>query len=270
MQIKPNEDDWNVAKRICTRFLARPGADHIASPYALAHLAAILRQADVNSVVEFGAGIGTVTYLLLTYPSPNRTVVSTESNEFCLEQLQYNIPPEFKSRLAVISDFRQPNGHFDLAIIDGKIPPAEDYPFLRPGIICFVEGNREPQRDFVKERCLEKGWVCDFQFYAPRHLPILKRKKIQFGYWPHFRWSGRRNLLSVKWKRIKRSLWLPIMKRKKIQFGYWPHFRWSGRRNLLSVKWKRINRSLWLPIIHAPRKRLFSPGSGCSVGVVRV
>jgi predicted O-methyltransferase YrrM len=137
INVSPNDDDWwDIAKNIFARFLARPGADHIASPYALAHLAAILRQADINSVVEFGAGIGTVTYLRLTHPSPSsRTVVTPENNAFCLEQLQRNIPAEFKSRLTVLSGLRQPNGRFDLAIIDGKIPPDEDYAFLRPGLV---------------------------------------------------------------------------------------------------------------------------------------
>lgn len=61
LSFRPNEEDWAVAESVHTRFLARPGAGHIASPYALAHLAAILRQAEINSVVEFGAGIGTLT-----------------------------------------------------------------------------------------------------------------------------------------------------------------------------------------------------------------
>jgi len=51
-------------------------------------------------VLEFGAGIGTITYLLLSVrPEPN--LIAVDANEFCLEQLERNIPDEFRSRLKI-------------------------------------------------------------------------------------------------------------------------------------------------------------------------
>jgi 16S rRNA A1518/A1519 N6-dimethyltransferase RsmA/KsgA/DIM1 with predicted DNA glycosylase/AP lyase activity len=48
--------------------------------------------------LEFGSGIGTITYLLLS-ANQSLTVVGVEANAFCLAQLDQNIPDDFKARL---------------------------------------------------------------------------------------------------------------------------------------------------------------------------
>lgn len=188
MRVKPNDDDWTVADQVFRRFHALPGSRHIASRYALAHLAAVLRQNEIRSAVEFGAGIGTITYLLLTYPTPMRTVVSTEPNAFCLEQLDRNLPADLHARLTVISDGALPKGDFDLAVIDGKISTAEYKTLLRPGLVCFVEGGRLPQRDNVRRIVAENGLRCDLKHHADRHLPHLQWQKVVIRlYWPRLK-----------------------------------------------------------------------------------
>lgn len=199
MRVKPSDADWNVAGEVFRRFHPLPGSRHIASRYALAHLAAVLRQNEIKYAVEFGAGIGTITYLLLTYPEPTRTVVSTEPNAFCLEQLERNLPADLRARLTVISDGALPRGDFDLAVIDGKVATAEYATILRPGLICFVEGGRLPQRGNVRRIVAENGLRCDLKHHADRHLPLLKWQKVVIRFhWPRFKMPGLRQLFGRK------------------------------------------------------------------------
>jgi len=73
-------------------------------------------------VLEFGAGIGTLTYLLLGVRDPRLNVVALETNPFCLAQLERNIPEEFKPRLTVIPTAGSvPQMHFDLIVVDGRL-----------------------------------------------------------------------------------------------------------------------------------------------------
>ena len=71
-------------------------------------------------------------------------VVGIEASPFCLAQLERNIPKDFKPRLTIFTKKTAPlDGRFDLIVIDGNLPSADTYGFLRHGTICFVEGNRE-------------------------------------------------------------------------------------------------------------------------------
>ena len=199
MRVKPSDADWKVADEVFRRFHPLPGSQHIASRYALAHLATVLRQNEIKSVVEFGVGIGTITYLLLTYPKPTRTVVSTERDAFCLEQLERNLPTDLRARLTVISDGSLPRGDFDLAVIDGKVTSAEYATLLRPGLICFVEGGRLPQRKRVMQNVGADGLNCNFRHHADRHLPRLQWQKVVIRFhWPRLNMPGLRQLFGRK------------------------------------------------------------------------
>ena len=180
MRIIPNQEDCAAAAQIHHKFATRPGAQHIASEAALRYLAALLRSRNITSVVEFGAGIGTITYMLLSYPETNRRVVRTEDDAFCLDQLDINIPDDLKQHLTVVSDGSQIQGEFDLAIVDGKLP-LEGYSFLKPGVICVIEGGRASSHAAFKRALRQKKLKCSFRYYAPRHLPSLKSERGRSG-----------------------------------------------------------------------------------------
>jgi hypothetical protein len=174
-------EDWRVAESVHERFASRPGSQYIASIFALAHLAALLRRHRPRLVLEFGAGIGTITYLLLTYGSEDRVVVSTEHHPFCLKQLKRNIPAPLWERLSVISDGREPTGEFDLAVIDGPTPESDQCTIFRPGLICFIEGGRDKGRALIEKRAREKGLVCSFRRYREWRQPVRARFRIKWS-----------------------------------------------------------------------------------------
>lgn len=190
MRVRPKLDDWMSAYRVYRRFATRPGSEHIATWRALACLSALVRLRQPESVLEFGAGIGTITYLLLT-TLPKLTVVGLETNPFCLTQLDLNIPDELKPRLMVVTDGKAPPvGAFDLIVIDGRLPGTDDWSFLRQGTLCFVEGNRQRQSAKLREIAASKNLVLDLekQSFGGRHIawkrtglgirrPVLGRRK---------------------------------------------------------------------------------------------
>lgn len=168
MMISPGIHDWITAARIHRRFVSRPGADHIASRTSLAHLTAVLRTFECKRVLELGAGIGTITYLLL---QKQREVVALEHNSFCQHQLELNIPPDLRSHLRLVSDGAEIDGVFDLVIIDGKIPPAT-HRFLTPGTICFAEGSRRHTIARFQNRAQSAG--LRFEMEKQRPLVALR------------------------------------------------------------------------------------------------
>jgi predicted O-methyltransferase YrrM len=95
MRVIPDLGDWLTAYRVHRRFASRLGAKHIATRRALVCLSTVVRKHQPKAVLEFGTGIGTITYLLLS-ASPELNVVGVEADPFCLEQLERNIPQEFK------------------------------------------------------------------------------------------------------------------------------------------------------------------------------
>jgi hypothetical protein len=142
MEVTVTDDDRRFAAEVHRLFSAKPHSQHIASRFALAHLAALVRGREFRSVLEFGAGIGTMTYLLLSR-LPTATVECTERNETCLAALSVNIPESLRGRLIVHSNGTVPNRAFDLIIVDGK---ANLNGCLKPGTVCFIEGDRTQAR----------------------------------------------------------------------------------------------------------------------------
>jgi hypothetical protein len=168
----PNKQDWLTAQWVNERFSKKPGSKHIASTFALAHLARVLRTNEITSAFELGAGIGTMTYLLLSELPSSVRVECTEPNEFCVEQLHHNIPAEMLHRLLIHpnSDPRTKTT-FDLVIIDGLVKPP--FTFIRPGTICFVEGERGKARHIIQTDLASRGLVCKFRNY-PRGVRLIR------------------------------------------------------------------------------------------------
>lgn len=188
VRVKPSFGDWVSAHHIHRRFASRLGAQHIATTRALACLSAVVRQHRPKTVLEFGAGIGTLTYLLLGVRDPRLNVVALETNPFCLAQLERNIPEEFKPRLTVIATAGSvPQMHFDLIVVDGRLPATQDWAFLQRGTVLFVEGDREYQCSKLMRIARTKNLVCDLDKQSFGELS-LGRQKTRFGFYvPIFR-----------------------------------------------------------------------------------
>jgi Methyltransferase small domain len=179
MKIKVTEADRQKAREVHALFSAKPHSEHIASEFALAHIAAVVRANAVSSVLEFGAGIGTVTYLLLSVLPEAATLDCVEADELCLDSLETNLPIEMRDRLTIHRNGRAPKKRsFDLVIIDGKIGLRFD--FLEVGSICFAEGNRSKARRALERSLNERGLMCRFTNYPHWSWPPSWQKS-RFG-----------------------------------------------------------------------------------------
>jgi len=167
MKIEPSATDWAFAKSVRDEFLQKPGSQHIASEFALAYLSAVLNEVKPRSVLEFGAGIGTITSFLMKHPTNIDHVTTTESNAFCLEQFAANIPEEYRGRYDLIADDSNLiPGHrrYELVIVDHSVG-KQGCAFLDPGMICFVEGGRTRTRQEIQGELAGRGLRCNLANY---------------------------------------------------------------------------------------------------------
>ncbi len=203
MIVKPSEADWEFAESVHARFAVRPGSQHIATEFSLAHLSALLKASRPKTILEFGAGIGTLTYALLTHPADVAEIVSTECDAYCLEQLELNIPADLKPRNRVVTDMDvllQEPVTYDLVVFDGGFYDSRETLFMDKDSFCFIEGSRQATRDSVAEQLRKRGLAChlDNHHQGYRYFSFGRAKKSG---------SGKRKL-NFQWRRSLAGCWI--------------------------------------------------------------
>jgi len=192
MQLEPSESDWAFAKIVHDEFSQKPGAQHIASEFALAYLSAVLNKVKPDSVLEFGAGIGTITHFLLQHPANIGHVTTTENHPYCLEQFAANISEEFDGRYDLIVDdstLLPGQRPYELVIVDNLVS-ARGYAYLDNSMTCFVEGARSANRREIQSELAGRGLRCDFVNYnrGMQYFSIVLRCSKKSGIpYPKFR-----------------------------------------------------------------------------------
>lgn len=164
LDLEPGDADWALAKSVHAEFSNKPGAEHIASDFALAHLSAFVKAIRPTSILEIGAGIGTVTRLLLRHDAHPQRIVSTEDNPFCLEQFAANIVRDAPLHHELVTDqgaLNPETDQFDLVVIDASMQERL-YGVLRRGTYCFVEGSRSKTRDAINDHLMARGLQWDW------------------------------------------------------------------------------------------------------------
>lgn len=144
--------------KVYNEFRVKQGSQHIATISSLFNLTTLLDGDDLSLILDFGAGIGTITQLCLDITKAK--IVCYERNEWCKEQLKANVSDI--ARIEVTSNF--PNGRFDLIAIDDDISRKEIRRILkncRPRVI-FIEGYRNRTVGQVSKRLLLYGYTAKF------------------------------------------------------------------------------------------------------------
>ena len=160
-----------TASDIWQKFAALPGAAvdgrvGIASEYAISGLINAIRHYRPIRILEFGSGIGTLTYTVLRAAAdqglnqqPGFTFYTVENNPFCLEQLASNLH-DFDAdgyHLVAAPDVIPAEMKFDLIIVDGGGDVGNDMGImafdnrLNPGGVIFIEGFRRFQRGLIQQ-----------------------------------------------------------------------------------------------------------------------
>jgi spore coat polysaccharide biosynthesis predicted glycosyltransferase SpsG len=136
------------------RFCELEGSEYIASEFALETLLRIIKTFKVNSILELGLGIGSISDTVLKYSkneSAKISYVGTEKNEFCLKALQKNVL-EY-NRIELFAELNQiKNKKFDLIIIDGYDDTLKEIiAFCKTHTIVFIEGDRKGQTEAIRQ-----------------------------------------------------------------------------------------------------------------------
>jgi hypothetical protein len=122
------------------RFKSYEGSDHIATRSSQINMLTLLESIKPREILEFGAGIGTLTALALENSEANITAV--EKNKWCLEQFAvHNLP---NNRIMLTQSMPMSN-HYDFYIIDDAISINEVCKIFdgkKKSFIVFIEGKR--------------------------------------------------------------------------------------------------------------------------------
>jgi spore coat polysaccharide biosynthesis predicted glycosyltransferase SpsG len=134
------------------KFCSLEGSEYIASEFALEIILKIVEKYKINSILELGLGIGSISDTVLKYSKNNNSkinYVGTEKNEFCLNALKNNVEDykqiELHSELVDVK-----NKKFDLIIIDGYDDSLREIvSFCKENAIVFIEGDRKGQTETI-------------------------------------------------------------------------------------------------------------------------
>jgi hypothetical protein len=185
-----------LASDIFREFKAKPESRYIAAEFTLVELARLIARVKPMRVLEVGAGIGTITKLLLTHPDRPKHLTVTEGHSVCLAELSKNLDGLDLAGYTLVKSANEldMSEHFDLVIFDGSLDAEQQYAVLRAGTWCFVEGNRNKTIGELKQRLARRGLDIVFEnkrprgrkliLFATRHfwglpLPALKMKLLK-------------------------------------------------------------------------------------------
>lgn len=140
-----------------------------------------------------GAGIGTITHLLIHHPVAIGKIVSTENNQFCLQALKENIGKS-TDQWTLVPDLPavlELGFTYDLIIIDGILDDARGYAVFQNGVVCFVEGIRKEIRDALINHLASRPLTCQFTSYI-RPPKLRFSKKRLFGLIPKLKYQTKK------------------------------------------------------------------------------
>lgn len=142
----------DLATQNYKKFCEFEGSDYIASEFALETILNIINKFKVNTILELGLGIGSISDTVLAYSkNENKKIsyVGTEKNEFCLNALKTNVV-DYK-QIELYAELNQiKNKTFDFIIIDGYDDTLmEIVAFCKKNTIVFIEGDRKGQTETV-------------------------------------------------------------------------------------------------------------------------
>jgi precorrin-6B methylase 2 len=158
-----------LASEIFREFKAKSESQHIASEFSLRELSRFVARIKPQRILEIGAGIGTITKLLLTHPDRPTLLTSTEAHPVCLTELSKNLQGVKIKGYTLLETASQLDlmQHYDLVIFDGTLDDEKQYGVLKSGTWCFVDGSRNRTIDALQKKLLKRGMNIVFENRRP-------------------------------------------------------------------------------------------------------
>lgn len=182
-----------LARDIYAEFRAKPESQHIATEFALVELANLVGRIKPRRVLEIGAGIGTITKLLLQHPDRPQYLTATEAHPVCLSELEKNLNGLSRSGYDLVQSAEQLDTgiEYDLVIFDGTLDDEKQYAVFKPGTWCFVEGSRGKTIESLKKHLQKRGLTINIEQRKPggKKLKLLSARRIMGLPLPAFRFK---------------------------------------------------------------------------------
>jgi hypothetical protein len=134
-----NSNNEKIVLDIYSKFKSYKGSEHIATISSMMNLLEIIQTKLFREVLDFGAGIGTISALVLGNTTANITAV--EKNAYCANEFKKHLLPN--RRINLCSSL--PKKLFDLCIIDDSISVREIMGIFSASgdkVVIFIEGRR--------------------------------------------------------------------------------------------------------------------------------
>jgi hypothetical protein len=167
-EVTPDEFDKEYGTRFYRIYKKKLGSERMACEQALIYLSACLRIFKPMSILEIGAGIGTMTDAILSHPYHPNLLYTIEHNEFCLEQLALNLSHHPRNKYNVLTtktDITNLSLDLDLIVGDGGLIIPEEFRGTKLGTVFFAEGKLIRLRKMFNEY-LPSDWMIDFKEYG--------------------------------------------------------------------------------------------------------
>jgi hypothetical protein len=157
--------DVDETSSIFEKYSKLVGSDQIATRFALRIISKHLNEHRPKSILEIGAGIGTITELLIR-ELPTAKIFSYENNAWCISQLVKNIN---QKQVQIITSHKSllQTTESDFLIIDDYLDEEITFALIsriKPESV-FIEGHRRRQRLYVVKSYKKMGWKIDFKNY---------------------------------------------------------------------------------------------------------
>ncbi|MGB7201858.1 MAG: SAM-dependent methyltransferase [Pyrinomonadaceae bacterium] len=153
MKIKePRFGTKKIADKIRGSFSHKEGSQHIAMRTAVSGLMRLLKREEPKSILEIGAGIGTLTYTtiqtLARHGIEDYRYMCVENNEYCKQRLEENLQA-MMARITMVDGVQflpSVPESFDFMILDGGDHDDPSlFARLSDGATVFIEGGRAKQ-----------------------------------------------------------------------------------------------------------------------------
>lgn len=152
------------------KFCNLEGNNYIASEFALHQILRLIKKFHLESVLEIGLGIGSISDTVLKMVKKSGgdfNYVGTEANEYCKNALKENVENyaeiELYENLSKIGSEKK----FDLIVIDGQDNVLNNIAArCTKRAIIFIEGDRKPQKFIIMSL-----------FPKAKHVQVISLKK---------------------------------------------------------------------------------------------
>jgi hypothetical protein len=171
-----------LARDIYAEFKAKPESQHIATEFALIELSRLIERIKPQHVLEIGAGIGTITKLLLSHPDRPERLTVTEAHPVCLRELDVNLKGVSRAGYALVQAASEldTRADYDLVIFDGTLDDEQQYAVFKPGTWCFVEGSRSKTIEALNHKLHRRHLTISMEQRRPggKKLKLVSARRV--------------------------------------------------------------------------------------------